>query len=188
MRPSFVRAALLMAALWLLPAGLPSSASAADAAPNAQRKTVPARQYLYSRHPLAAVEDITRIEWVQGPRLLRQLKALGLEAAGGLEYHVTLAAPMRVDVAVPVAQVPAGADPALFKTTAPFDCLALRYTGSPLNLAGQWALLQQEVEKRGLAWTRENREVLVSREGFDAMKHVTELQAGVREQGRAGER
>lgn len=143
-------------------------------------KTVPAKHYLFSRHPIDSIDDVTRVEWAFGPRTVKQARSLGLEETGGVEYHVVLRAPMHVDVAVPIARIPPGGNTTLYKTTSPFECLAFVHTGSPLDLAEPWARLQRAVTQRGYAASGETREIIVSREGFDASRHVTELQAGIR--------
>lgn len=153
--------------------------AAAQTQPTIERKSVPPRHYFYSRHAVASLDEVTRIEWAHSPRVLKKARSLGLEASGGLEYHVYFRQPMYVDVALPVARIPPDADMSQYKTTASFDCLSLVFTGSPLDLAAQWARVQQEIATRGHSWSEENREVLISREGFDATRHVTELQAGI---------
>lgn len=163
----------------LLAAASVAEAADTEAAPAIVLKTVPAKHYLYSRHPIASIDEVTRIEWAFGPKIVKQARALGVEEAGGVEYHVILRAPMHVDVALPVARIPPDGDMALFKTTLPFECLALVYTGSPLDLAEPWARLQRAVTQRGYAASGETRELIVNREGFDASRHVTELQAGI---------
>ncbi|GMV30135.1 MAG: hypothetical protein AMXMBFR59_22600 [Rhodanobacteraceae bacterium] len=158
-----------------------------DAGPAIVLKTVPARHYLYTRHPIASIDEVTRIEWAFGPKIVKQARALGVEQAGGVEYHVILRVPMHVDVALPVVRIPSDGDQALFKTTLPFECLALVHTGSPLELAEPWARLQRAVTQRGYTASGETRELIVSREGFDASRHVTELQAGIQRSDAASE-
>lgn len=141
---------------------------------------VPPTDFLYSRHSIEAIEDVNRIEWVHGPKMQKRAAALGITPAGPIEYQVvTGGEPMYVDVAIPVDEIPAAPGDDLYKTTQPFHCLSLVYTGSPIDASEQWQVLMDELAARALRWSGENRERIINREGFDSSKHVTELQVGI---------
>ncbi len=142
-------------------------------------KTVPANQYLYTRHMIENVEEVTRLEWLYGRKLPKRLTALDLTATGPIEYHLVFGTPMYLDIAIPIEQLPVDPGEDSYKQTLPFKCLAMVFKGSPLEASEQWSVLQAELANRGLEWNRQNREIAVNREGFDAQQHVTELQVGI---------
>lgn len=140
---------------------------------------VPAKQYLYSRHIIETVEEVNRLEWLHTRRLQKRLASLQLKQVAPIEYHLVFESPMYLDIAIPIDKLPSSPGEDSYKQTEPFKCLSMTFNGSPLDASEQWAVVQAEVTKRGFVWSKQNREIVVNREGFDAQQYVTELQVGI---------
>ncbi|HEY6390520.1 MAG TPA: hypothetical protein VIX89_04540 [Bryobacteraceae bacterium] len=156
-------------------------------------KIVPARTFLVHRQAIKSLDETGPIEFTVVPRIKRKLKSLGYDPIPPIEVHVFFEgddiqeletaryAARQFEVAAAIDKAPEE-DLGQFTTkqSGAYRCLSLVFKGSPLESSKYWATLYDAAKARKLTAASENREIALSREGYDPGKYTTELQLGIK--------